>query len=567
MRSILISTAVFFSLMAAAEYAVCDEGPVRIGVLAKRGKARCMEKWGPTADYLTDQIPQYNFVIIPLLFNEVLPAVGQGEVDFVITNPYYYVELEVMFGANRIVTLKNLLQDKISTVYGGVIFCRNDREDISELKDITWNVFMAPYEKALGGWVEVLREFREHGIDPYSDFAHVWFGDTQDAVVYAVRDGKADAGSVKTDTLERMDMEGKLRIEELKIINKQSGNEQFPFVYSTRLYPEWSFAKVKHTSEELAEKVGFALLGIGPDDPAAAAGRYAGWTFPLNYQSVHECLEELRLGPYKNVGRITPADVFKQYWYWFFTVLIFLIFLIIAVLFVTRLNRRLRDYQGRLRSLTAEVSLTAEKERRRIAIELHDRIGQNLALSKIKMDLMRESASSTGLKKLIKETSTLMEGAIRDTRLLTFDLSPPVLYELGFESALRWLSKQISDQHGIQIEFDSESIPDTFTDDIRIILFQSVRELLINVIKHAHADRVRVIVKRKIKEILIAVEDDGIGFKLPAAGEYMSRTGGFGLFSIRERLSSYGGTFKVEAGPDRGTRSIIRMPFDHGKVT
>lgn len=89
-----------------------------------------MEKWGPTADYLTYQITEYNFVFIPLDFDEVLPAVGHGKVDFVLVNPYYYVELKVMYGTNRIVTLNNLLLDKLSTVYEGIIFCRNDSQNL-----------------------------------------------------------------------------------------------------------------------------------------------------------------------------------------------------------------------------------------------------------------------------------------------------------------------------------------------------------------------------------------------------------------------------------------------------
>lgn len=565
MKSIIKIIIIFTAVLIIPEFVKCQDDLVKIGVLAKRGKERCLEKWSPTAEYLTNQIPECTFIIVPLDFDEVQPAVKLEKVDFVIVNPYYFVELEVMYGINRIVTLKNLLLDKVCTVYGGVIFCRNDRKDIKELDDLMGKSFMAPYERAFGGWASVLRVFHGYGINPYHDFTEVRFGGTQDAVVYAVRDGKVDAGSVKTDVLERISMEGKISIEEFKIINEQVGNEEFPFIHSTRLYPEWSFAKLKHTSIEMAEKAGIALLAVAPDSPAARAGRYAGWAFPLNYQSVHECLKELHLGPYNDFGKVTIKDVFKQYWYWIIIVLIFLIIIIIAMIYVIHLNKKLRDYQDQLRSLTSELSLIAEKERRRIATELHDRIGQNLSLSKIKMDVLQKSISSIDLKESLKKVINLIGDAIKDTRSLTFDLSPPVLYELGFDSALKWLSNQIHEEHGIYIEFESEKVLDQFDNDINIILFQSVRELLINVIKHARAHRVKVSVKKKNGEMLIKVEDDGIGFKPSTIGPFLNKTNGFGLFSIRERLDGFGGILKVESKPDRGTQATIIIPSNQRK--
>ena len=189
MKSIIKIIIILTAVLIIPEFVKCQDDLVKIGVLAKRGKDRCLEKWSPTAEYLTNQIPEYTFIIVPLDFDEMHPAVKHREVDFVIVNPYYYVELEVMYGVNRIVTLKNLCFGKVLTVYGGVIFCRDDRQDIKELDDLVGKSFMAPYERAFGGWVSVLRVFHEYGINPYRDFTDVWFGGTQDAVVYAVRDG------------------------------------------------------------------------------------------------------------------------------------------------------------------------------------------------------------------------------------------------------------------------------------------------------------------------------------------------------------------------------------------
>ena len=157
--------------------------PIKIGVLAKRGHKRCVEKWGPTAEYLTNEIPGYSFSIVPLDYDEIRPAVTREEVDFILTNPSSYVELEKSHRVIRIATLINLRMGKPLTVFGGVIFRRADRTDIKNLNDLKEKIFMAVDKGSLGGWLAAWRELKEKGIDPYQDFADLWFGGTQDAVV------------------------------------------------------------------------------------------------------------------------------------------------------------------------------------------------------------------------------------------------------------------------------------------------------------------------------------------------------------------------------------------------
>lgn len=283
-------------ILAASGTTRADDTQVKIGVLAKRGPERCIEQWGPTADYLTAQMPEYSLEVVPLDFEEILPAVEPGEVDFVLANSSFYVELEVKYDVSQLVTLKNLRGKDAYTVFGGVIFCKGDRNDIQDLNDLKGKSFMAVEQTSLGGWHMAWRELKEQGIDPYRDFADLQFGGTHDAVVYAVRDGKVDAGTVRTDTLERMQAEGKMDVGTFRILNQRK-TEGFPFAHSTRLYPEWPLAKVKHTPDALAEKVAAALLQMPADSAAAEAAMCAGWTIPLNYQPVHECLKELGIGP------------------------------------------------------------------------------------------------------------------------------------------------------------------------------------------------------------------------------------------------------------------------------
>ena len=313
-----ISTAFMFIvslfILAPLHVSGAEDAPVKIGVLAKRGPERCMEKWSRTAEYLTEKIPGKSFVIVPLDFEETYSAVENSKVDFILLNPSIYVELESLYGVSRIATLKNMRLGKISTKFGGVIFCRADRKDIIDTNDLRNKTFMAVKETSLGGWRMAWRELKEKGIDPYRDFKDLRFGGTHDAVVYSVRNGKVDAGTVRTDTLERMDMEGKISLKDFYVIHVPKGNVHLdvhlPFLHSTRSYPEWPFAKLRHTPDDLAEGVATALIAMPEDSPAAKAARCAGWTIPLDYQPVHECLKELRLGPYKDLGKITLTDVF-----------------------------------------------------------------------------------------------------------------------------------------------------------------------------------------------------------------------------------------------------------------
>jgi len=341
-----------------------QRGPqrVRIGVLAKRGPERCMEKWRPTAEYLTDEIPGYSFSIVPLSYDDICPSVEQKAVDLVLANSSFYVGFEVLHGARRILTLKNLELGRSCTLYGGVIFHRADRKDIQRLDDLRGKTFMAVEKTSFGGWLAAWRELKERGIDPFRDFAELKFGGTHDAVVHAVIDGVVDAGAVRTDTLERMAAEGKVRLQEYRVIHEHGGGRfDVPFQHSTRLYPEWPLAKLPHTSEKLAEEVTIALLRMRPDNPAAKAARCAGWTIPLNYQPVHDCLKELRVRPYEDYGKVSVRDIIRQYWLWLVALGVLAVGLVLLALRLTQLNQRLTEAVAGQRKEIAERKRAQEK--------------------------------------------------------------------------------------------------------------------------------------------------------------------------------------------------------------
>jgi len=217
-----------------------------------------------------------------------------------------------------------------------------------------------------------------------------------------------------------------------------------------------------------------------------------------------------------------------------------------------------------LLSLASELSLAEERLRHQIATDVHDHIGQNLAISKIKLESLRESMSSPELAVALDEIRELIAQTIESSRSLTFELSPPVLYELGFEAAVEWLVRRTREKHGLSAEFKSDGRSKPLSHDVSVLLFQAVRELLLNVAKHAQAQNVTVSTRRVGDEIQVTVEDDGVGFDTSKTTSRDYQIGGFGLFSIRERLRSIGGRFDIESRPGAGTRVTLAAHIDNG---
>jgi PAS domain S-box-containing protein len=215
--------------------------------------------------------------------------------------------------------------------------------------------------------------------------------------------------------------------------------------------------------------------------------------------------------------------------------------------------------EEQLRTLTTELTLTEERERHRMATYLHDVIGQTLALCRIKIRGLERSAPPEELTAPLNEVRELVDLSIRNTRSLTFELCPPILYELSFEAAVGWLAEEFHQQHGILFEVTDDGQPKPLNEEMRTILFQALREIFVNVIKHAGARRADVSIARDADHIRVVVHDDGAGFEM----EKLARpgTGGFGLFNIRERLKYLGGVMEITSSPGAGTRVAVSAPL------
>jgi signal transduction histidine kinase len=232
-----------------------------------------------------------------------------------------------------------------------------------------------------------------------------------------------------------------------------------------------------------------------------------------------------------------------------------------------RAEKRAREYQAQLKSLASQLTLAEERERHRLATDLHDQISQALVISKIKLEALRKSGYGSKLDKALDDVCGSIGRTIQNTRTLTFDLSNPVLYELGFEMAVsEWLTEQIQKKHGIAVEFETDGKTKPLDDDICILLFRDVRELLTNVAEHARAHKVKVSINRLGEQISITVEDNGVGFDPAEVISTAAGKGEFGLFSIRERLEQLGGHLEIESKPGSGCRIKMMAPLKKEKI-
>jgi PAS domain S-box-containing protein len=223
----------------------------------------------------------------------------------------------------------------------------------------------------------------------------------------------------------------------------------------------------------------------------------------------------------------------------------------------------IRSYQHQLGRLISQLTTVEERSKRNIAVDLHDNIGQTLACANMMLGELHKS-SAGDISKTIDEVRRLIEEIIRYTRSLTFELGNPLLYEIGLEVALERLGKDFQNKHGLKFSFEDDKQPKPLKDNISILLFQSVRELTTNVVKHARAQSLTISLARKDNMIEISVKDDGTGFVAADIKEEFITKSGFGIFSIRERMKHIGGSISISSEPGARTKVTLTAPLNTG---
>jgi signal transduction histidine kinase len=216
-------------------------------------------------------------------------------------------------------------------------------------------------------------------------------------------------------------------------------------------------------------------------------------------------------------------------------------------------------YQRQLHTLMDKLSRLEDQERKRIADELHDTVGQNLAIAKLKLSLLREGGGEAARGEF-DEIAGLIDRTIQFSRSLTGELSPPLLYEFGLEAAAKWLAEQTQAKHGLPVGVLPCGALPPLAREMRVLLYKVLRELLFNVVKHANATQASVRLAVEGETFHLEVSDDGVGFDRGAPRRDPVSLSGFGLFSIRERLRSWNGVLEIGAAEGGGSRVCVRVP-------
>ncbi len=287
-----IGATLFFMLFLLTSSAWGATGTYKIGVLAKRGGINALSEWGQHAAYLSETLGE-RFAVVPIRFASVPTYLKDKKVDFILVNPAIFVEMQEKYNLKAIATMINQRAGKELHEFGGVIFTRKD-SPLSSLQDVKGKKFGFVKQSSFGGLHTAQYLFQQNGIDLKRDCAAYAALGTHDAVVKAVADGSIDVGTVRTDTLEQMAAEGKINLTDFKIIHQVDDN--FPFIHSTRLYPEWPMAMLPHVDKVLGQKVATALFKLNSQSPATQKAQIAGWQMPMDYTPIVECLRAIKYG-------------------------------------------------------------------------------------------------------------------------------------------------------------------------------------------------------------------------------------------------------------------------------
>ncbi|MDR8394551.1 ATP-binding protein [Aliifodinibius sp. S!AR15-10] len=228
---------------------------------------------------------------------------------------------------------------------------------------------------------------------------------------------------------------------------------------------------------------------------------------------------------------------------------------------VEKRTKTLEDYKNQLRILTYQLNKAKEQERHRIARLLHDHVGQMLDLSVIKLDQLNKEVSKDKISDEIEELKEIILVANKYTREFVNELKPPPIFEKeNIVELLRWVARRMK-KYGLEITLEDDGKPKPLSEEVHKILYQSIRELFFNVIKHAEVNEATLTLRRQTNKIQITVEDTGVGFGINGEKPSPTKEGGFGLFNVQERIDLLGGSLEIESQPGEGTKAILYAPL------
>jgi diguanylate cyclase (GGDEF)-like protein/PAS domain S-box-containing protein len=338
---------------------------VSIGILAVRPQAQVQAQWTPLAEYLQGRLGM-PVAVRAMGYDDLERALARREVDFVLTNPAHYVHMAHRY--NLTAPLSSLIlqeQGRPLSAFGGVIFTTTSTPIVT-LADVEGRIVAAPFAGSLGGYQMQAYEMLKAGLAlPRGRFL-LETGMPHDKVVEAVLQGRAEVGFVRTGVLEALAGEGRIDLSGVRVLNRQD-LPHFPFISSTRLYPEWAFAALPQVEQDLARRMAAALLDLPHDGETARRLDIWGFTIPLDYEPVRELLRVLRLPPFEQAPDFTLADVWQRYRIALIAALLLAALSLTLLALVWRKQRQQAKLNATIRAQGREIERRSALERQLLA--------------------------------------------------------------------------------------------------------------------------------------------------------------------------------------------------------
>lgn len=320
---------------------------VKIGILNHSGQSESelINAWTPFVDYLVMKLPGYDFDIVPLGYYELEAVVSNQQVDFVLANQALIANLETRSLVQRMGQLNAMIEDGIVDQYGGVLFTRDD-SPIHSLADIQEKTLVAINENALGGFLAAADTLKREGIDPFSNSLTIEFQDSPRTVIDTVLADVNKVGTLRTGFLEQLLRSRIIQEGDIRVINQQTSS--FPLLLSTRLFPEWAFAKLTHIDTALANELSLLMLRMQSSYlPSYSTGEVT-WSLPSDNGSVISLLKSFHLPPFAKPPPISLKRFVERYWYWVLLGLLLLLSSTLIAFALVRRNKRLEKAKQRL---------------------------------------------------------------------------------------------------------------------------------------------------------------------------------------------------------------------------
>ena len=560
-----------------------------IGVLAWRGEEKARLQWEPTRAALQAAFPQYRILLRPLGLKDMEASLVAQELDFFITNPGNYIEMEQRYGASRLVTLESVRGGVPAASVGAVVFSRADMPDIRTLADLRGKTLLGVSREAFGGFQIGWGVLQQAGIDPFRDMAEVRFaGFPLDNIVMQVANGQADVGTVRACLLEEMAQEGRIEMDDFRILKPQH-IAGFDCALSSPLYPDWPFAKARQTNHVLAKQVAVALLNMSAKNEG---GPGQSWTIPLSYQPVTELFKSLRIGPYT----LSTSQVFREFLQrnkgWFLLALAVVVLAAMHVwhteFLVVKRTRQLKESQEKARLRLAELAhvsrqTTLGEMARGLAHEINQPLGSiaNYAAGSVRM--IKNGVTSAQLEEPLREIAHQAEHAGRVLKRIRGFVdnreSPRERADINalLTEAIDLLGAELR-QAGVVVDSHlAQDLPPLSVDEVAIeqVAVNLIRNAIEAMTQQADGPRILQVIserdKRDDTRLRVTIHDSGSGLDADALDNIFepfnsdkSSGMGLGLSISYSIIESHGGMIYADSNPDGGLSISFTLPIDQG---